>query len=126
MKDALKLRFAGIAVIGLSVAGSLTACGGDSGPAAKTNADYLKDAVANMKAAKTYHMDVDVSQSGQEAKINGDIDVGANNYNLSLGSAGRTLDVIKVGDNYFQSADGGTTFTKSDASTAPDFSSFSG
>jgi hypothetical protein len=126
VKSTFRIRYAGIILMGLAAAGSLTACGGDSGPSAKTNADYLKDAVATMKAAKTYHMDVDVTQSGQQAKISGDIDLGSNNLKLSMGMAGQTVDIIKVGEDYFSSVDGGATYTKSDASAVPDFSSFYG
>ena len=36
------------------------------------------------------------------------------------------MDIIKVGNDYFSSTDGGKTYTKSDASAVPDFSSFYG
>jgi hypothetical protein len=126
VKGKAGLRIAGIMVMGLAAAGALTACGGDSGPATKSNADYLKDAVANMKAAKTYHMDADISQSGQQVKLGGDIDLGANNVKLSMTMAGQSVDVVKVGNDYFSSMDGGTTFTKAEASSVPDLSSFYG
>src|SRR5690349_18495393 len=103
--------------MGLTVATSLTACGGDSGPAAKTNADYLKDAVANMKSAKTYHMDADIAQSGQQVKLGGDIDLGANNVKLSMSMAGQSIDVVKLGNDYYSSSDGGATYAKTDASS---------
>lgn len=124
MQDHLKLRFGFIAVLGLVAAAFLAACGGPAAPAALSNADLLKQAVANMDAAKTYHMTADITSSGQTVKLDGDIDRGADNVKLSMSMAGQSVDVIKVGSDYFSSSDGGKTYTKSDASSVPDLSSF--
>ncbi|MBF6613254.1 MAG: hypothetical protein IVW55_09010 [Chloroflexi bacterium] len=80
MATSLRLRIAGVLVRAVTMMASLTACGGDSdAPAAKSNADLLKEAIANMKAAKTYHMEADLTSSGQRVTLKGDIDLTANN-----------------------------------------------
>jgi hypothetical protein len=105
---------------------SLTACGGDTGSAAKSNSDLLKEAVANMKAAKTYHINADLTSSGQPVKMDGDIDQGSKSYKLNMSAAGQSIDMIQVGTDSYLSMDGGKTYTKSPAGGAADFSGFTG
>ena len=64
---------------------ALSACGGDSGASGgKSNADLMKEAAANMKAAKSYVLTADIDQAGQAVKMNGQIDVGNNNTKMDM------------------------------------------
>lgn len=125
MSSSNKMRLAGAALLGLLAMASLTACG-DTGPATQTNADLLKAAVANMKAAKSYHIEADLTSSGQEVTVSGDIDLAANNLKLSASAQGQSVDVTKLGNDYYSSLDGGKTWAKADASAVPDYSSVYG
>jgi len=95
---------------------ALSACGGDSGGGTtKSNADLMKEAAANMKAAKSYTLNADVTQADQAVKMNGQIDVANKNTKLDMDAMGQKVSVITVGDKVFLSMDGGTTFTDAGA-----------
>jgi hypothetical protein len=126
MMGSFKVRLIGMAMVALTAMGALTACGGGGEAASKSNADLLKDAVANMKAAKTYHMDADLMSQGQTVTLNGDVDLATNNVKLSMNAAGQAVDIVKVGSDTYQSMDGGKTYTKGSADAVPDLSSFTG
>jgi hypothetical protein len=100
----------------------LAACGGSSGQS-QSNADLLKSAAANMKAAKSYHLTIDVNANGQPVKIDGDFDVANNNSKLTIDNAGQKAAVTTVGSDAYISTDGGATFTKLDAATASSITS---
>jgi hypothetical protein len=114
-----KFRYIGVIAVAIMLMLTLSACGGDSGGATsgKSNADLLKDAAANMKAAKSYHLLVNASQAGQEVKIDGDIDMGNNKSKLAMAAAGQNINVISIGSDTYASTDGGKTFTKTPAGT---------
>lgn len=80
---------------------------------AQSNADLLKAAAANMKAAKSYHMELEANQGGQDVKMSGDIDVTNNKSKLAMTAMGQSVNVISIGSDTFLSMDGGTTYTKS-------------
>ena len=116
-------RMRGIAATSLICVMALAACGGDSG---KSNADLLKEAVLNMKAAKTYHLNADINQAGQAVKLDGDIDLTNKNMKLDIDSSGTKVSVIQVGDKVYLSMDGGANYTETDqgASITAGFASF--
>lgn len=105
-------RISGIAAALLIGVMALTACG-DSGSGGKSNADLLKEAAANMKAAKSYHLSADIDQAGTPVKMNGDLDLANKNYKLDLEASGQTISVIQVGGKGYLSMDGGKTYTES-------------
>lgn len=117
MRSTGKLRLAA-AVAAAMIMPILSACGGDSGSAAKSNADLLKEGAANMKAVKSYRLDADITQADQAIKMGGDIDVANKNSNLAMTVSGQNINMITVGSNAYVSADGGNTYTKGDASSA--------
>ena len=123
MKTSFGLRIVALAVMVFDGMALLTACGGADAPA-KSNADLLKDAVANMKVAKTYHIEADITSSGQHVTLSGDMDVVGKNLKLSMNAAGQAMDVVKVGADTYSSLDGGKTYTKAGAAAVPDLSSF--
>src|SRR6478672_7910643 len=120
MKNWTHARFAGVVITLILGAMALSACGGDSGGGGttKSNADLLKEAAANMKAAKSYTLNADVDQAGQAVKMNGQIDVGNKNTKMDMEAQGQKISVISVGDKVFLSMDGGTTFTDAGAAGA--------
>jgi len=127
MKNWTHARFAGVVITLILGAMALSACGGDSGGGGttKSNADLLKEAAANMKAAKSYTLNADVDQAGQAVKMNGQIDVGNKNMKLDIDSAGQKISMISIGDKVFLSMDGGTTYTDAGDSGAGMVSGFS-
>src|SRR5436189_1120852 len=106
-------RFAGVVITLVLGAMALTACGGDSGGGGttKSNADLLKEAAANMKAAKSYTLNADVTQGDQAVKMNGPIDIANKNMKLDMDSAGQKISMISIGDKVYLSMDGGTTYS---------------
>lgn len=128
MKIRTHARFAGVVIMLILGAMALSACGGDSGgggSTTKSNADLLKEAAANMKAAKSYTLNADVDQAGTAAKLNGQIDVANKNMKLDMDSAGQKVSMISVGDKVFLSMDGGTTYTDAGDSGAGMLAGFS-
>ncbi len=117
MKNIGKLRLAGVVVAATMILPVLSACGGDSGNAGKSNADLLKEGAANMKALKSYHLDADITQGDQAIKMNGDLDVANKNSSLAVNAAGQSVNMVAVGSDSYLSIDGGKTYTKSDASS---------
>lgn len=119
-----KLRLAGVAVAATMILPVLSACGGDT--AGKSNADLLKEGAANMKTAKSYHLDADITQADQNVKMNGDIDTANKNSMLAMSMAGQNVNMIIVGADNYMSIDGGKTYSKGNASAASGMSSFTG
>src|SRR3954452_12742537 len=113
MKIRTHTRFVGVVITLILGAMALSACGGDTGGSSggKSNADLLKEAAANMKAAKSYTLNADVNQAGQAVKMNGQIDVGNKNMKLDMDNAGQKISMISIGDKVFLSMDGGTTYS---------------
>jgi hypothetical protein len=85
----------------------LSACGDTSSP---TNADLLKQAVANMKAATSYSIDASFNQDGQDVNLSGQVDVADDNSKLQIDSGGQTTSLITIGNAVYMSTDGGATF----------------
>jgi hypothetical protein len=85
----------------------LSGCG-DTGNT--TNADLLKQAVANMKAATSYAIDASFDQDGQNVKLSGEVDVANNNSKLQIDSGGQRATLITIGDDVYLSTDGGATY----------------
>ncbi len=120
----IKNRIVSLAAI-LVIALTLAACGGDNGTpgsgggnANMSNADLLKTAANNMKSAKSYHMDADVTAGTTAVKFNGDIDLTNKNLRLNTSASGMDIQIVVVGSDAYLSSDGGKTFTKSpDASS---------
>ncbi|MEO5952414.1 MAG: LppX_LprAFG lipoprotein [Chloroflexia bacterium] len=110
-------RIQGIAATSLLCVMALSACGGDAA-SSKSNADLLKEAAANMKAATSYHLDANIDQDGQAIKLAGDIDIAKKNLKLDVDSSGMKISVITVDGKSYLSMDGGTTYTESDQGTA--------
>lgn len=122
-----KSRILGAVLASMMLLLTLAACGGDSGGGAtsgKSNADLLKEAAANMKAAKSYHLEVTANMAGQDVKMNGDIDVANNKSKLDMSAAGQSIKMIAIGSDTYMSMDGGTTYTKSPSSGGLGIESF--
>jgi hypothetical protein len=106
---------------------ALAACGGttDNTPVpATSNSDLLKSAINNMKAAKSYHLDLSGTQAGQAITMTGDIDVANNAYKLDIAVAGQKVSAIQVMSQTYLSTDGGTTFALDPSNSMASFSSF--
>src|SRR6266852_4632586 len=86
---------------------ALSACGDTS---SISNADLLKQAAADMKAASSYTLGADFSQAGQETKLAGQIDVAGNSSHLEIDSGGQKTSLVTIGDDVYVSTDGGATF----------------
>jgi len=86
---------------------ALAACGD---PGTLSNADLMKQAAANMKAATGYTIDADFSQDGQEIKLAGQVDVAGNSSALEVDSGGQKTSLVTIGDDVYVSTDGGATF----------------
>lgn len=113
----INARIQGIAATSLLCVMALSACGGDAA-SGKSNADLLKEAAANMKAATSYHLDANVEQDGQAIKLVGDIDIAKKNLKLDVEASGQKISVVTVDGKSYLSMDGGTTYTEStDASS---------
>jgi hypothetical protein len=95
----------------------LAACdvGGGGGTATKSNADLIKEAAANMKAATSYHMDADVAQGETTVKMGGDIDIANDKAKLNMTVGTTAVEVVRIGDDLYTSLDGGQTWTKGGA-----------
>jgi len=89
-----------------------------------SNAELLKEAAANMKAAKSYHLVVTANTGGQDIKMAGDIDVENSKSKLDMSAAGQNVSVISVAGDTYVSMDGGKTYTKSPAGTSMGLDSF--
>ncbi|MDQ3929013.1 MAG: LppX_LprAFG lipoprotein [Chloroflexota bacterium] len=119
-----KLRIVGILLSAAILMPVLSACGGDTpaGPTATpttpamSNADLLKAAAANMKAAKSYHIDADIDQAGTQVKMVGDIDITGNNAELNMNTQGQEVHVIVIGEDAYVATGGGTDYQKAPAS----------
>ncbi|MDQ6693544.1 MAG: hypothetical protein M3014_03870 [Chloroflexota bacterium] len=110
-------------VVGLAACGGDNGSGGGTAPSAMSNADLLKAAVSNMKAAKSYTLDVTGVAAGTPITMSGPIDVVNKNSSISLQSGGQSIVMTTILSDTFTSIDGGKTFTKSPA-TAGGFDSF--
>jgi LppX_LprAFG lipoprotein len=97
----------------LAVSGGGDSGGGGGGTTSMSNADLLKAAAANMKAAKSYHLDISGTAAGQAISMNGDIDVAGNKSSLAMSAAGQNISVVTIISDTYLSIDGGKTFTKS-------------
>jgi hypothetical protein len=106
------VRFASAVVALTLVALFLSACGEQAGP---SNADLLKQAVTNMKAAKTYTLDVNFNQAGQSFKLSGQVDVANSGSRVDIDAAGQKASLITIGSAVYLSTDGGTTFANEGA-----------
>ncbi len=91
----------------------LAACG-DSGGA--SNADLLKKAGPNMKALKSYRIDVTASQDSMNVTMGGDVDVANKKVAATMGVAGMNINSVSVDGANYTSMDGGKTFTKDSTS----------
>jgi len=118
MAGSIRMRLAGVALLALASA-FLTACGG-AGTGGQSNTDLLKAAIANMQALKSYHIEGNMTSSGQVVTVSGDIDQAAKNLKLSINTGGQTLDVVGIGTDVYTSSDGGATYQRSDASQLSD------
>ena len=107
---------------------TLAACdsggGGGGSTSGKSNADLLKEAAANMKTAKTYHLLVNGNMGGQDVKLDGDIDVANNKSKLNASAAGQNISMVSIGSDSYLSMDGGTTWTKSPTGGSTGMESF--
>ncbi len=77
-------------------------------------ADLLKQAATNMRAAKSYHIDVDATTAGTHGTLSADLDLAKYNFKISTSTSGHDIQAIMVGSNAYLSSDGGQTFTKSE------------
>lgn len=95
----------------------LAACGGDGGTnAGSSNADLLKKAAANMKAAKSYHLDVNAETSGMNITMAADVDVTNKAAAMKVGAMGTNIDMVTVDGKTYQSMDG-KTYSESTSSS---------
>jgi hypothetical protein len=119
-------RFIGALVAAIVLVLALAACdsGGAGTTSSKSNADLLKEAAANMKAAKSYHVDLTANQAGQDVKMAGDIDVTNNKTKLDMSAQGQSISMVSIGSDNYISMDGGKTYTKSPTSAASGLDSF--
>jgi zinc-ribbon domain len=82
------------------------------------NATLLKQAAANMRAAKTYHIYVSGTSGGTSLTMDGDLDVPNNKTKINVTSQGVNVDAIIIGTDAYLSTDGGATWAKSNATSS--------
>jgi hypothetical protein len=121
MKINTGARLRGFAAASLVCVMALAACGDSGTTGGKSNADLLKEAAANMKAATSYHMNADVTQDTSAVKIDGDLDLTKNNSKLSMEVEGQKVDVIIVDGKAYVSTDAGGNYME-----VPDASQITG
>ncbi len=120
-----KTRFIGVLLTAIVLMLALAAC--DSGGGAtsgKSNADLLKEAAANMKAAKSYHLTLTATQDTTDVKMDGDIDVPNKKTKLNMSAQGQNVSMISIGGDSYLSMDGGKNYTKSPTNAASGLDSF--
>ena len=88
-----------------------------------SDAELMKQAGVNMKALKSYHVDVVGSLAAGSTRISGDIDAGNGNSHLDMNVAGQDLQTVQMGNDHYVSTDSGKTFVKS-ATPATDIGPF--
>ena len=119
MRNLGKLRVIGVLLTAAILIPVLSACGGDNATptvSAMSNASLLKAAAANMKAAKSYHIDADINEAGQKVKMVGDIDITGKNAKLTMTTQGQDVDVVVIGEDAYVKTAGGTSYQKAPAS----------
>ena len=121
MMNFSKLRVVGVLLSAAILMPVLSACGGDNPTATPTaptmsNADLLKAAAANMKAAKSYHIDAAIDQAGTQVSMVGNIDITNDTADLNMTTAGQEVDVIVIGEDAYVATGGGTEYQKAPAS----------
>jgi hypothetical protein len=79
------------------------------------SADLVKKAVADMKAAKSYHVDLNGTANGAKIGVNADIDLANKKSKLDVDAAGTKISLVMIGGDAYTSMDGGKTFTKGDS-----------
>lgn len=126
MKNWANTRLAGVVLTLTLGAMALSACGGDSGGGGKSNADLLKEAAANMKAAKSYTLNADIDQAGQAVKLDGMLDIAGNNTKMNIEASGQKIALITIGSDVYLSTDGGTTYMNAGASGSSITEGFAG
>ncbi len=99
------------AALGLAACDSNSSPTPTSGPT-NSDAELVKQAGVNMKALKSYHVEVVGSMANGSMKISGDIDAGSGNSRLDMNVAGQDLQTIWLGNDHYASTDGGKTFYK--------------
>jgi hypothetical protein len=91
--------------------------GGGGATAGKSNAELFKEAAANMKAAKSYHMEADITQGTTKVTLNGDFDVDDNKAKITMALGEQEFHLIQVGTDAYMSLDAGKTYMKSPEGT---------
>lgn len=121
-----KTRFVSALMVAVMLMVTLAACdsggGGTSNNSGansgKSNAELLKLAAANMKAAKSYRIDVTAKTGGQDIKMGADLDLGNKKSKVDASMMGQNIVFVAIGDESYASTDGGTTFTKNEAGSS--------
>ncbi len=98
-----------------STAASGGGAGGGSG-ANSADASLLQQAASDMKALKSYHIDITVAASGQNITMAADVDAANNKLKMDTKTPSQSISVIAIGSDVYLSTDGGKTFTPSAAS----------
>ena len=76
----------------------------------------LRQAAANMRALKSFHMDTTVTAAGQIATQTFDIDVEKQKLRLEARGPGEQVNIIVIGNDSWTSTDGGKTYRADPAS----------
>lgn len=101
------------ALIALSACGDAGGSGNSGNAGGKSNVDLLKEAIANMNALKSYHLDIDVNQGGAPVKMNGDFDIANDRASLGMNFGVKTNYMIRIGNDSYTSLDDGKTYQNS-------------
>lgn len=86
----------------------------DSGPVMDTStAGMVQQAVNNMKALKSYHLDITTTDGAGKttATTSADVDAANNRLKLDTTESGQTTSVLVVSDTTYVSTDGGKTYS---------------
>jgi hypothetical protein len=113
VKDSGKIKLLVVGAGALLCVLLLAACNYSALDTGVSNADLVKEAIANTKAAKSYHLEIASSgTSGQASHISGDVDIANSRLKAEIGGGDKRRQFVQVGHDTFVSDDGGESFYK--------------
>lgn len=85
-----------------------------NGASSNPSVELLKQAGSNMKAAKSYYVELTGKNMGSPVTMTAQIDLNAKNTLMSMSMEGQTVTTVQVGNDMFMSTDGGKTFSRTE------------
>ena len=99
-----------------SSSGSGSGGAASGGAASSDDLNLLQQAVGDMKALKSYHMDIATGSAAQSVTMGADVDVANNKLKMDTSAAGQNISIVAIGSDVYMSTDGGKTYFQSPSS----------